>query len=40
MLREHFDDLEKKNQNIYWMNIYLSNKAMVEWLKKQKPDDE
>jgi hypothetical protein len=40
LLREHFDDLEKRNQVSYWMNIYLTNKEMVKWLQKQKPDDE
>jgi len=40
MIREHFDDLEKNNKNAYWTNIYLTNKALAEWVRKQKPDDE
>ena len=40
MIHEHFDDLEAKNQASYWVNLFLVHKAQVEWLEKQKPDDE
>jgi hypothetical protein len=40
MIKEHFDELQARNQETQWINLYLVHKAQVEWLEKQKPDDE
>lgn len=40
MIHEHFDDLETTNQASSWVNLSMVHKAQVEWLEKQKPDDE
>ena len=40
MLREHFDALEARNQETFWIRFYLLKKDEVEWLRKQKAEDE
>jgi hypothetical protein len=40
MIREHFDELQARNQETFWTKLYLVKKAEVDWLKKQRADDE
>ena len=40
ILREHFDELEARNQETFWVRLYLLKKSEVEWLQKQKAEDE
>ncbi len=40
MLRENFDELEARNQETRWVKLYLLKKDEVEWLRKQKAEDE
>ena len=38
MIQEHFNELEARNQETFWIRLYLLKKAEVAWLEKQKPD--
>ena len=40
MFSEHFDDLQKRGEETFWIKLYLVKKAEVEYWKKQKADDE
>ncbi|WP_157627045.1 hypothetical protein [Spirosoma luteum] len=38
MILEHFNELEARNQETFWVRLYLLKKAEVIWLEKQKAD--
>lgn len=38
MIREHFDELEARNQATFWMKLYLVKKAEAEYWRTKKPD--
>ena len=38
MILEHFNELEARNQETFWVRLYLLKKAEVSWLEKQKAD--
>lgn len=40
MIRERFSELEARNQETFWVKLYLVKKAEVDWLRKQKASDE
>lgn len=38
MIREHFDELEARNQATFWMKLYLVKKAEAEYWRTKKPN--
>jgi hypothetical protein len=38
MMHDHFNELEARNQETFWVRLYLLKKAEVAWLEKQKAD--
>lgn len=40
MIKEHFDELQARNQETFWVKLYLVKKAEVEYWQQQKGDDE
>ncbi len=40
MIDEQFERLDARNELTYWFKLYLVHKDAVEWLKKQKADND
>lgn len=39
LLDEHYYELEERNEETYWLNLYIKHKRAVEWLESQTPED-
>jgi hypothetical protein len=40
MLDQRYYELEERNEETNWVDLYVKHKDIVEWLEAQKPDDE
>ena len=39
MLDQHYHELEERNQETYWIDLYIRHKEIVDWLETQTRDD-
>jgi hypothetical protein len=40
MLHERYNELEDRDEETEWLNLYIRHKKIVEWLEAEKADDE
>ena len=40
MLDQRYYELEERNEETYWVDLYVKHKDIVEWLEAQKHDGE
>lgn len=40
MLDQRYSELEERNEETYWIDLYVKHKDIVEWLEAQNHADE
>lgn len=40
MLNERYEELEERNEVIEWLEEYLKQQRILDWLNEQQPDEE